>query len=151
MPVKFPNTHHLFPIPQVKDATLVQPGLGFRLGQASLPRVRPFAAFASLIGLRGGAVASSAEVAVGSTGRLHSGDALALVLLLTIGASVVDSQGASGVRAPWREGQWHAAIGGQLPLTGALGLLKGPQVVEDSLLLHGLQDGTATVGTTSLH
>lgn len=128
----------------MRGVILVPSGPAFRLREASLPlhrRPAP-AAFAPLLGLRGGTIAASTVPTVGGARGLHSGDRVRLILLLIVGAS----REASGVWALWRGRERPVAVGGKSPLVVALGLLEGAAVVPDRLCLHALEDGALAVG-----
>lgn len=96
----------------------------FCLREASSPPVRPPAALAALLSLRGRAIPAPAGLTMGDTRGLHRGDRVPLILLLAPGASGLEV--APGVWAPRR--------GGKMPVSmvAALGV-------------HALQDGTLAI------
>lgn len=93
------NTHQVSPISCVRGAILVPSGPDFRLREASLPWLLPPAAFATLLGLRGGSVAAPTDLMVGGTRGLHSADRMLLILLFALDTPGVKSHGPSGVWA----------------------------------------------------
>lgn len=135
----------------MRGAILVPSGPDLRLREASLPPGRAPAAFAPLLGLRGGAIAASTVLTVGGPRGLHSGDRVPLILLLTAGAPGLEGRIASGVWTPRRGRQRSVAVRGEPALVVALGLLIGAAVVPDSLCLHALEDGALTIGAARFH
>ncbi|KAF3858097.1 hypothetical protein F7725_011298 [Dissostichus mawsoni] len=111
-----------------------------------LPLGRAPAAFAPLLGFRGGAIAASTVLTGAGPGDLHRGDGGSLILLRTAPTSGLEGHVASGFWASWRGRQRSVAIGCEPPLVVALGLLIGAVVVHYSICLHALEQRALTIG-----
>lgn len=141
---------HTLDLSLIPFPILVPFGPAFSLREASLPLVWPPGAFWPLLGLRRGAVASSAGLTVRGSRGLHCGNSWAMVLLLSMATPGVEGPGASGVGTPWRGWQRSVVVRRQPTLIVVFSLIIRAAVVPDTLHLHGLDNGASTVSVVGI-